>query len=100
MQPIINKFADHANNLTGLATFCSNKNDVWYFLFATRLLNINANAPNVRMFQLNSTIQVITILKNVVFVVFAILIFQYIQIQSILELTLTLLYFYVSHIVG
>ena len=29
MQPIITKFADHVNNLTGLAKFCSNKDDVY-----------------------------------------------------------------------
>ena len=45
MQPIINKFADHANNLTGLATFCSNKNDVWYFLFATKIIEYQCKCP-------------------------------------------------------
>ncbi|KAK8875658.1 hypothetical protein M9Y10_005832 [Tritrichomonas musculus] len=39
-QPIIEYFANHSCNLTGLHIFCSNKYNVWYLLLATKFVSV------------------------------------------------------------
>lgn len=44
-QPIIEYFANHSCNLTGLHIFCSNKYNVWYLLLATKVTKLNCPCP-------------------------------------------------------
>lgn len=44
-QPIIEYFANHSSNLTGLHIFCSNKCNVWYLLLATKVIELNCPCP-------------------------------------------------------
>ena len=45
MQFILDKFAKQSDNLTGLNQFCSNKSDVWFLLFATKIIEPQCQCP-------------------------------------------------------
>lgn len=44
-QPIIEYFANHSSNLTGLHIFCSNKCNIWYLVLATKVIELNCPCP-------------------------------------------------------